>query len=215
MKHRNFAIREEPRSGRRRRIGSEAEGVKLNSSMIRPAIAVALVVVIGGLFTWRELLADDGEAGTALGVAAESLKVEVGEPAPDFTLETPSGELVSLSDFRGQVVVLNFWATWCTPCRAEMPEFQALWAEHEVAGDLMVLAVNLQESKAQVDGFVEDFGLTFPVVLDASGEVLDKYGLPGLPGTFFIDADGVLRSRVLGPLDGDRLREGVATAGSS
>ena len=190
--------------------------MQLNSSMIRPAIAVVLVVVIGGLFTWREVLSDDGVVGgdgeTALGVAEQSLSVEVGEPAPDFRLETPGGELVSLSDFRGQVVVLNFWATWCTPCRAEMPEFQALWEEHQVQGDVVVLAVNLQEGREQVNGFIEDFGLTFPVVLDASGEVLDQYGLPGLPGTFFIDASGVLQGRVLGPLDVDRLREGVENA---
>jgi peroxiredoxin len=194
----------------------EDEGVKLNSSMVRPAIVVALVIAIGSLFAWRELLADaGGGTDSALGVAEESLKVEVGQPVPDFTLETPGGELVSLSDFRGQVVVLNFWATWCMPCRAEMPEFQVLWEEHEARGDLMLLAVNLQESKTQVNGFVEDFGLTFPVVLDTSGEVLDEYGLPGLPGTFFIDAAGVLRARVLGPLSVDRLREGVESAESS
>lgn len=190
--------------------------MQLNSSMVRPAITVVLVIVIGGLFTWRELLADDGIAGdTALGVAAQSLSVEVGEPAPDFTLETPGGELVSLSDFRGQVVVLNFWATWCTPCRKEMPEFQALWEEHEAEGDLVLLAVNVRESADAVTDFVEEFGLTFPVALDASGDVLDEYGLPGLPGTFFIDAAGVLQARVLGPLDAERLREGVASAESS
>ena len=187
--------------------------MKLNSSMIRPAIAVALVIVIGGLFTWRELLADDSDgADSALGVAEQSLKVEVGQPLPDFTLEMPSGELVSLSDFRGQVVVLNFWATWCTPCRKEMPEFQALWEEHEAQGDLMLLAVNVQESAGSVSAFVDEFGLTFPVALDANGDVLDEYGLPGLPGTFFIDAAGVLQARVLGPLSADRLREGGESA---
>ena len=184
--------------------------------MIRPAIAVALVIVIGGLFTWRELLTDDGGSGdTALGIAEQSLTVEVGQPVPDFTLETPGGELVSLSDFRGQVVVLNFWATWCTPCRKEMPEFQALWEEHEAQGDLMLLAVNLQESADSVAAFVDEFGLTFPVALDSDGEVLDEYGLPGLPGTFFIDSAGVLQARVLGPLSADRLREGVASAAGS
>ncbi len=193
--------------------------MQLNSSMIRPAIAVALVVVIAALFVWREVLPDDDgdEAGdsTALGVASQSLKVEVGEPAPDFTLETPSGELVSLSDYRGQVVVLNFWATWCAPCREEMPEFQALWEEREAVGDLTLLAVNVQESSGSVTDFVDEFALTFPVVLDSEGEVLDEYGLPGLPGTFFIDAAGVLQARVLGPLNTERLAEGVASAESS
>lgn len=193
--------------------------MQLNSSMVRPVIAVALVVVISALFVWREVLSDDGgdAAGgsTALGMAAQSLKVEVGEPAPEFTLETPDGELVSLSDYRGQVVVLNFWATWCTPCRKEMPEFQALWEAHEAEGDVVVLAVNLQESAGNVTEFVDEFGLTFPVVLDSGGDVLDQYGLPGLPGTFFIDAEGVLQARVLGPLSGERLDEGVASADNS
>jgi peroxiredoxin len=191
----------------------EAEGVKLNSSMIRPTITVALVIVIGGLFTWRELLDDDG-ADSLLGIAEQSLKVEmeVGQPVPDFTLETLGGELVSLSSFRGQVVVLNFWATWCTPCREEMTEFQALWEEHDPQGNLMLLAVNLQESTDSVAAFVDEFGLTFPIALDSDGDVLDKYGLPGLPGTFFIDEAGILQARVLGPLDADRLRAGVERA---
>jgi len=187
--------------------------VKLNSSMIRPTITVALVIVIGGLFTWRELLDDDG-ADSLLGIAEQSLKVEmeVGQPVPDFTLETLGGELVSLSSFRGQVVVLNFWATWCTPCREEMTEFQALWEEHDPQGNLMLLAVNLQESTDSVAAFVDEFGLTFPIALDSDGDVLDKYGLPGLPGTFFIDEAGILQARVLGPLDADRLRAGVERA---
>jgi peroxiredoxin len=190
--------------------------MKLNSSMIKPAIAVALVIVIGGLFTWRELLSDDGGGiDSALGVAEESLSAEVGQPVPDFTLETPGGELVSLSDFRGQVVVLNFWATWCRPCQAEMPEFQSLWVEREDEGDLVVLAVSWHDPADSVSAFIEEFRLTFPVVLDTSGEVLDEYGLPGLPGTFFIDAEGVLQSRVLGPLSADRLREGVDSATGS
>jgi peroxiredoxin len=191
----------------------EAEGVKLNYSMIRPTITVALVIVIGGLFTWRELLDDDG-ADSLLGIAEQSLKVEmeVGQPVPDFTLETLGGELVSLSSFRGQVVVLNFWATWCTPCREEMTEFQALWEEHDPQGNLMLLAVNLQESTDSVAAFVDEFGLTFPIALDSDGDVLDKYGLPGLPGTFFIDEAGILQARVLGPLDADRLRAGVERA---
>jgi len=189
----------------------------VDSSKIRPAIAVALVIVIGGLFVWREMLPsdeDEGALNTAIGVAEQSLAVEVGEPAPNFTLETPSGELVSLSDFRGRVVVLNFWATWCAPCRAEMPEFQALWTEHESADDLVVLGVNWQDSLDGVTGFVDEFGLTFPILMDP-GEVLEAYGLIGLPGTFFIDADGVLRSRVLGPLDVERLQDGVEGARAS
>ena len=191
--------------------------VRVKSSMIRPAIAVAVVVVIAGLFVWRELLpTDESPAGdTALGIAEQSLSVEVGEPAPDFTLETPGGELVSLSDFRGQVVVLNFWATWCVPCRLEMPEFQTLWEQHEGEDDLTVLAVNWRDPVDGVQSFIDEFGLTFPVVRDASGEVLDAYGLLGLPGTFFIDAEGVLRARVLGPLDAERLGEGVDSARGS
>ena len=180
-----------------------------DARVLRAAAVAAVVLVLGGLFLQREVLAPEG--GDAGAVLDGGRPVE-GELAPDFTLASPQGEPVSLSDFRGKTVVLNFWATWCPPCRAEMPELQHVWEERGEGRDLIVLAVDVEEGAEAVAEFVENFGLTFPVVIDADGSVADHYRLPGLPSTFFIDAQGVLRSQVLGPVFGDLLEAGIAAA---
>ena len=174
----------------------------------RQLLAIAVVVAIGALFAWREL---GGEAASdsVLDVAEAALKVEVGERAPNFTLATPDGGELQLSDFAGQAVVLNFWATWCAPCRAEMPALQQIADEHAATAELTVVAVNLMESADAVRSFAEELGLSFPMVLDQDGVLAERYGLIGLPGTFFIDAGGVLRARVLGQLHGDLLSDGL------
>ena len=171
--------------------------------------AIAVVVAIGALFAWREL-GDD--RSPAILEAEAALQVTIGEPVPDFRLDTPDGGTLQLSDYRGQAVVLNFWATWCVPCRKEMPQLQAVHAEYADSGSLTVVAVNLQESPSAVTDFGEELSLTFPLALDRDGEVVRRYGLIGLPGTFFIDAEGVLRARVIGELHGELLGDGVAAA---
>lgn len=176
----------------------------------RHLTAIALVVVIGALFAWRELGGDD--APSAVIQASEAaLQVEVGEPVPDFRLDTPEGGTLQLSDFRGQAVVLNFWATWCGPCRAEMPELQAIHDAHAEIGNLVVIGIDEMESADSVIAFAEELDLSFPMALDRDGEVAEVYGLIGLPGTFFIDADGILRARVLGLLHGELLSDGLAS----
>jgi peroxiredoxin len=180
-------------------------------TLARYATVAAIVLVIGGLLVQRELLAgstrDSGDVGLV-----DDTAVEVGSPAPDFVLESPAGEFIALSDFRGKTVVLNFWATWCPPCRAEMPDLQAAFEERQAADDLVVLAVDLQEGDGQVSDFVDEFALTFPVVIDRTGEVAQHYELLGLPGTFFIDRDGVLRGKSLGPVFGNLLPDGIEAA---
>ncbi len=143
--------------------------------------------------------------------------VEVDRPAPDFLLTTLGGERLRLSDFRGKTVVLNFWATWCPPCRREMPDFQALWEERGPDGpdDLVILAVNLisQDARADVRAFVREFGVSFPVLFDTSGDAVSRrYGVRALPATFFIDRDGIVRTTALGSVFGHLLEVGVADA---
>lgn len=182
-------------------------------TLIRRTAAASLVLAIGGLFAVREFGGDD-DTPTAFGLT-DDRRPEIGQPAPAFVLPSLSGKTISSDDFRGQTLVLNFWASWCPPCRAEMPDFQALWEERQPDNDLVVLAVDLlaEDTFEAASGFVDEFGLTFPVVTDtATSEVADRYGVRGLPATFFIDRDGILRRISLGPVFGNLLPEGVAAA---
>lgn len=133
----------------------------------------------------------------------------IGGPAPDFTLPTLDGRSVSLSGLRGKPVVINFWATWCAPCRDEMPLLQAVATRHAASG-LTVLAIDVQEGEALVQAFVDEFGLTFPVLLDKTGEVVSRYRVRGLPTTVFVDRSGNIQSVYLGPLDEKTLETRLA-----
>ena len=114
----------------------------------------------------------------------------MGEPAPDFALRSLDGQTIRLSELRGRTVLVNFWATWCGPCRAEMPDLQAVYDEHKE--NLVVLAVNvegtnLDEARRLARDFRDELGLTFPIVLDSpDGDVFAQYKLRGLPDSFFV-----------------------------
>ncbi len=120
-----------------------------------------------------------------------------GFAAPDFTLPTLDGQRVSLHDLRGQVVLLNFWATWCAPCKAEMPALQRVYADEKARG-LRVLAVTVETDTATVSAFVRRYGLGFTILLDGGAQVSRLYRVQGTPTTFFIDRRGVIRSVVVG-----------------
>ena len=131
--------------------------------------------------------------------------------APDFTLETMSGTPYKLSDLRGQVVLINLWASWCLPCRAEMPAIETAYQEYKERG-LVVLAVNStsQDSVASVDAFVAKYGLTFPVLMDYDGTVARLYELTSLPTSFFIGRDGLIHNTIVGgPMSETALRTQV------
>ena len=122
---------------------------------------------------------------------------QAGFAAPDFTLETPDGETISLSDLRGQVVLVNFWATWCPPCRAEMPAIQGVYDAYREQG-FVVLAVDVGEGDAQVAAFADERGLTFPILMDREGTVSHQYQVRAMPSTFFVDQAGVIQEVTLG-----------------
>jgi len=119
--------------------------------------------------------------------------------APDFSLSTLDGGTVTLSDLRGQAVVLNLWTTWCPPCKAEMPAMQRVFADYQDQG-LVVLAINAtsQDSLSEIAPFRDDYGLTFPILLDLEGTVSRLYLLRSLPTTYFIGRDGVIREVIVG-----------------
>jgi len=132
------------------------------------------------------------------GCAGESNQVaQVGMPAPDFQFQNPDGQHTSLSDLQGKPVLINFWATWCGPCRFEMPYLQQVYEEWSDKG-LVVLAINIGESSAQVEAFMQSHDLSLPVLLDAKQAVAQKYNIWSIPTTFFIDKDGIIQEKIVG-----------------
>lgn len=122
---------------------------------------------------------------------------QAGSPAPDFTLQDLEGRPVRLADYKGKVVLINFWATWCEPCKKEMPEIQAAYEQHKGEG-FVVLGINFGEKPKGAEKLVKAMGLTFPILIDRKVEVAERYGVINLPVTFFIDRDGIIRERVFG-----------------
>lgn len=138
-----------------------------------------------------------------------------GFSAPDFSLdlwnEDNSDTIVSLADYRGHVVMINFWATWCPPCREEMPAIQSVYEEYQGQG-FVVLAVNttFQDNEFDIKDFVAEYNLSFPILLDWTGDVSQQYQLRGLPSTYFIDRQGVIQAVIVGgPMQETMIRSRV------
>ncbi len=156
--------------------------------------AFYIIILIAAL-AWIFLSADTSGASTAGAIPAP----RQGFLAPDFTLNTPEGESFTLSELRGQAVLVNLWATWCPPCRAEMPAIQKLYDEYKDQG-FVVLGINMtfQDDPFAVVPFIQENQLTFPILIEESGDVAKKYELRSLPSSFFIDRDGIIQEVVIG-----------------
>ena len=137
-------------------------------------------------------------------VAAE-VGTEVGMQAPDFTLTNMNGKEVSLSDYRGEKVFLNFWASWCPPCRQEMPDMQKLYEEY--GEEVVILAVNVGENKSTAANFMMENGLDFSVLLDTDKSTARNYLVRGIPTSYFLDKDGVIINKVVGAVSYERMLE--------
>jgi peroxiredoxin len=145
---------------------------------------------------------DVPESANTTSAAKEGLSV--GAKAPDFELKTLTGDSVKLSDLKGKKVMLNFWATWCPPCKEEMPAMEKL---HKEAGeDLLILAVNI-DPHLDVQGFVNENKLTFPILLDTDDTVNEKYQILSIPTTYFIDSKGIIQHVSLGSMEYDEMKE--------
>ncbi len=194
----------------------------------RAAVAVALLALLGGL----ALIAGSQRGGSGSGpvsvagapAPAASAPAETGvgplddqrpikgQLAPDFALRDAAGKLVTLSDFRGKVVWVNFWASWCVPCKEELPNIQKIYDEKRAEG-LEVLAVNWQDDLETASAFFESTSLHLPLLLDKTGSVYGQYRLQGLPDSFFIDREGRIAALQFGILSEAKMRERLAAAG--
>ncbi|MGD8813576.1 MAG: TlpA disulfide reductase family protein [Anaerolineales bacterium] len=122
-----------------------------------------------------------------------------GFAAPDFTLEALHGGEITLSDLRGKAVILNLWASWCLPCRAEMPAIQRVYEKHRDRGlEILAIHATYQDTRASAQAFIDEHDLTFPILLDTTGEVASLYHLRALPTTFFIDRQGIIQQVIVG-----------------
>jgi cytochrome c biogenesis protein CcmG/thiol:disulfide interchange protein DsbE len=161
----------------------------------------AAVLILGSLFITATRVRP--QQTTAAPVAATNVVTApaplADHPAPDFTLSSLAGMNIALSDLKGHVVLINVWATWCPPCRVEMPTIQAAYEQYHEQG-FTVAAVNLQEDPSAVATFMREQQLTFPALLDSDGQVSRTYQALSLPSSFFVDRRGVVRAVYHGPM---------------
>ncbi len=191
-----------------------------NKNMV--VILVLAIVLVGGMYYFatkdngKLLVKEDppivdqnpeeparSEEPTTPSTSSPTIAV-AGELAPDFTLKNLAGEDVTLSDYRGKIVMINFWATWCTWCDIEMPDMQKFDAEND---DLVVLAVDVQEDIKDVKAYIEKGGYDFEVVLDPDGEIYKTYLGNGFPNSYFIDKEGILLGKVPGAMNLAQMEE--------
>ncbi|ARF17593.1 peroxiredoxin family protein [Sporosarcina ureae] len=134
-----------------------------------------------------------------------------GDLAPDFELATLSGDTVKLSDYRGKTVMLNFWASWCPPCRSEMPHMENYYTDNKESDNMEILAVNMTKTeKNKVESakeFVDEYKLTFPILLDKDSEVMKMYQIKVYPTSYIINKEGVITDKVMLPLDDTMIKQ--------
>ena len=204
----------------------------LERPLARAAIALVLLAVLGGaVFALQSARGDGGsgpgaqQGGTPAVLASppagspepglgalDGHAPVVGQPAPDFALRTVDGSVLKLSDLRGKVVWINFWATWCVPCKQELPEIKQIYDARRAEG-LEVLEVNWQEPAATAKAYFDERSLPMPVLLDTSSSVFNQYRLQGLPDHFFIDREGKIAALYFGQLTADKMKQKLAQAG--
>ncbi len=169
-------------------------------------VSVMIAIVIAGFvkknIDQEESFSNEQRGVDLVGVAAKE-GLNQGELAPDFELTRLSGEKVRLSELKGKKVIINFWATWCPPCKAEMPHMQNYYENHAEENNVEILAVNLTSGDRvkNVEEFVKDYGLTFPIPMDTEGKVGQMYQAVTIPTSYMIDTTGHIQNKIVGPMD--------------
>lgn len=166
-----------------------------------------LIVLLGGAYAGYTYLTQYYNADTSKDGSSETEKIA----APDFTVYDSAGNAVKFSDFAGQPVVLNFWASWCGPCQSEMPHFDSVYAETK--DEVVFLIVNLtdgqRETKEDAEAFITEEGYSFPIYFDSDMNAADTYGISSIPTTVFIGKDGYIVTGYKGAIDEDTLLEAI------
>ncbi|MHA6258413.1 redoxin domain-containing protein [Sporosarcina sp. CAU 1771] len=136
-----------------------------------------------------------------------------GDTPPDFELSTLSGDVIKLSDYKGKKVILNFWASWCAPCKAEMPHMENYYKKNKEKENVEIIAVNLTREETKgvtgVEQFVDAYGLTFPIPIDEVGKIMETYQVLMIPTTYLINTDGTIAHKIIAPMDEKTIGEFV------
>jgi peroxiredoxin len=170
---------------------------------VKKVIAVVVLIALLGVAI-VQAMDKKAEPENASQEAANMGGLKVGAKAPDFELSTLAGDTVKLSDLKGKKVMLNFWATWCPPCKAEMPAMEEF---HKQAGDeVVILAVNI-DPHLDVKAFVDENDITFPIPLDAEDKVNETYQVLSIPTTYFIDTKGNIGNKYIGAMNLDAMKQ--------
>lgn len=174
--------------------------------MLRKGMIVLVLLAMAGYAAYHQFFKEEKKAATQAKTAEEAMAnagLEIGKAAPDFELQATDGTKVKLADLKGKKVILNFWATWCPPCKQEMPEMQKFYEKNKQ--DVVIAAVNYTPSErangeAKVKNFASENGLTFPILLDTTSAVSNTYKVISLPTSYFVDTKGVIRQKYIGPM---------------
>lgn len=190
-------------------------GRLLRSNRLIGAICLSSVLWLNGCLvppvTPRSAASTETPPAASVPPTTESDYVPAPDLAQDFTLQSISGETVTLRELQGRWVILNFWATWCTPCREEMPYLQQLAGT--APDQIVVLGINMREDAAEIQPFLNEVGITFPILLDPTDEMLIWYGPRGLPLTYLIAPDSTVVYRRYGQLEPESLNAQLADLG--
>ncbi|WP_431029213.1 TlpA family protein disulfide reductase [Lysinibacillus sp. LZ02] len=179
-------------------------------------LAVVLVLIVIAISTFIKQQTDKNNKIAQVGYEVDLTQEEglqKGQIAPDFTLQTLTGESVTLSDLKGKKVILNFWASWCPPCRAEMPHLQEYYEKYADADNVTIIAANTtynDQGAENVQKFVNSYDITFPVLLMPEDNIIKLYEVLTIPSTLMIDTEGRIQYYIQGPLDEEAIREYIA-----